>query len=131
MSDAWTEVAERMSEFCALADARDVPGLVAMFAADGRLVAGPQTLLGHAQLAAGLEQRLRADRQTVHLWANPRFDAVGPDEMHCRAVQLSVERSEGSERAETRISDLRDRWRRDGDGRWRLHERVLERRMTC
>lgn len=126
----WAVVANLMSEYCTLADARDARGLAALFAPDARLVVGGQVFAGSAAIERCLGERLHAERQTAHLWTTPRFESVGSDEVRCNAIQLTIERATGSENTSIRLSELRDRFGRDASGRWRIRERVIERRMS-
>lgn len=120
------EISDLVTEHAWLLDHGRWHDTAELFLADASVSLGPRTLNGRAALLAWADDRAaNAGRRTHHQCTNIRTVADSDDEAS-GWVMLVLHVSDGGAAPYTDfIGEYRDRYRRDGDGRWRFQERQL------
>ena len=120
-----------LNAFADRIDAGRASTVTELFTDDGSLVAGPRTMRGRDELAAGFAAR-EADeaRRTRHLVLNPSVQVIDDGVAEARSsLMLFVLGSEpgGDEPLNpSALMNCHDRFERGADGRWRIAERQIE-----
>lgn len=114
-------------------DHGNIPALVDLFTADALYTNGLRESRGRAAIEALFRQRVaKGPRTSRHIYSGLRFEITSGREAIGTSVCLSFA-ADGLPPLPAKpflVGDFVDRYRREGDGRWRIAERHIHRVFT-